>query len=162
MSNTVRHYIWQDGYAVGKPYDGSGVKDEDIEKRWDGLKYSKCTGLNSKGKRKNIHIEEYADSHVLRVWQDPDTIIREATEITLTLYFTGENRQAMYDNFIKFCSNGKIHYWDTMRKKEAFMVFVDKASPKEDVYKGSIPYILAELKFQNLWGECPTKEISEL
>jgi hypothetical protein len=162
MSDIVKHYMWQDGGAYGKPYDGSGKKDVDIEQRWPGLKYSKCDGLNVKGKRKNVHTEKYADSPELRVWLDPNVILREATDITLTLYFTGDDRQAMFDNFVKFCSNGKIHYWDTMRKKHAYMILVDQARPKEDIYKGSIPYILVDLKFQNLWGECPTREISEL
>lgn len=161
MGNIARHYIWRDGYAVGKPVDGGGIKDDDIEKRWPGLKYSKCVGLNAKGKRKNVHIEKYADSAELRVWQDPDAVLREATEITLTLFFTGADRQAIYDNFVSYISNGKLHYWDTIRKKEAFMIFVDQSEPKEDVYKGSIPYILVDFKFQNLWGECPTKEVTE-
>jgi hypothetical protein len=154
--------MWQDGSADGKPFDGSGVKDTDIEKRWNGLKYSKCDGLNAKGKRKNVHVEKYADSPELRVWQDPDVVLREATDITFTFYFTGDNRQEIFDRFVRFCSNGKIHYWDTMRKKEAFMVFVEQTKPKEDTYKGTVPYILVDFKFQNLWGECPTKEISEL
>ena len=28
-------------------------------------------------------------------------------------------------------------------------------------FVSSIPYLLAEFKFQNLWGECPTKDITE-
>lgn len=162
MTNIVRHYIWHDGSKVGKPFDGGGVHDTDLEKMFAGLKYAKCKGLNDKGKQKNVHIEKYADSDELRVWKDPDGVLREATNITLELYFTGVNRHAVYDSFVSYISYGKIHYWDTERKREAFMVFIDKSEPREDVYKGSIPYILAEFKFQNLWGECPNKEISEL
>lgn len=160
--NIVRHYIWHDGERIGKPIDGSGNKDRDLEKLFPGLKYSKCKGLNDKGKQKNVHIEKYADSDELRVWKDPDGVLREATNITLELYFTGVDRHTVYDSFVGYISTGKIHYWDTERKREAFMVFIDESEPKEDVYKGSIPYILAEFKFQNLWGECPIKEISEL
>lgn len=148
--------MWKDGETQNSP---TGTND--LETRFYGLKYSKCDGLNSKGKRKNVHTEKYADSGELRVWQDPNIVLREATDITLTFYFTGDNRQAKYDEFIEYISNGKINYWDTVRKKHAYMIFVDQAKPKEDVYKGSIPYILAELKMQNLWGECPTKEVTD-
>ena len=161
MSNTVKHYIWKSGKPLGKPIDGLGIKDDDIEKRWPGIKYSKCTGLTAKGQRKNIHVEKYSDSNKLRVWQGED-VIREATDITLSLFFTGEYRQATYDDFIDYCNNGEIHYWDTVRKREAIMVLVDKSEPKEDVYKGSIQYIYVDLKFQNLYGECPIKNIEEL
>ena len=153
--------MWKDGESLGKPINGLGIKDDDIEKRWPGIKYSKCDGLTAKGKRKNIHIEKYSDSNELRVWQGDD-VIREATDIVFSFFFTGENRQNYYDSFIDYCSNGKIHYWDTARKREAIMVLVDKSDPKEDTYKGSIPYIYVELKFQNLLGECPIKKIEEL
>ena len=162
MSNIVKHYIWRDGATVGKPSNGSGARDNDIETQWPGLKYSKCDGLFTKGKRKNIHIEKYADSNDVRVWLDPTVIIREATEIVLSIYFTGENRHSEYESFLGFISYNKIHYWDTERKRESFMVLVDQTKPKEDVYKGSEPYIFVEFKFQNLRGECPVKEISEL
>ena len=104
MSDIVRHYIWHDGESAGKPFDGSGVKDTDIEKQWSGLKYSKCDGLFAKGKRKNIHIEKYADSDELRVWLDQNEVIREATEIVLSVYFTGKNRHREYDSFLNFIS----------------------------------------------------------
>lgn len=148
--------MWKDGEAYNSP---TGTND--LETRFDGLKYSKCDGLNSKGKRKDVHIEKYADSPEVRVWLGSDGPIREATDITFTFYFIGDSRQSVYESFIEYISNGKIHYWDTVRNKEAFMVLADQVKPKEDVYKGSTPYILAEVKFQNLWGECQTKDITE-
>lgn len=156
MGDVIKHYMWKDidEWAYGP---NSGF---DIETKYNGLKYSACTGLNDKGKRTNIHIEKSATSETLRVWQG-ETVIREATTITFTLYFIGEDRQKVYDNFCDYISNDKVHYWDTKRKKEAYLVLVDPIKPKEDIYKGSVPYILAEFKFQNLWGECPTKEITE-
>lgn len=161
MSDIVKHFMWKDGESIGKPITGFGPKDVDIEKRWPGIKYSKCNGLTTKGQRKNIHIEEYSDSNELRIWQGDD-VIREATDIVFSFFFTGEYRQVTYDDFIDYCSNGKIHYWDTMRKREAIMVLVDKTEPKEDIYKGSIPYIYIEIKFKNLRGECPIKNIEGL
>ena len=156
MSDTVKHYMWKDGESDNSP---TGTKD--IEVRFPGIKYSKCVGLNSRGKRKNVHIEKLSDRGELKVWQDPEKVLREATDITFSFYFTGVNRQAVYDSFMDYIGNGKINYWDTVRKKHAYMIFVDQAKPKEDVYKGSVPYILVELKMQNLWGECPTKEATE-
>lgn len=157
MSNTVKHFMWKDGESANNSPTGTN----DLETRFYGLKYSKCDGLTAKGKRKNIHIEKYSDSNKLRVWQG-DGVIREATDIVFSFFFTGENRQNYYDSFIDYCSNGKIHYWDTARKREAIMILIDKSDPKEDTYKGSIPYIYVELKFQNLFGECPIKKIEEL
>lgn len=124
-----------------------------IEEHFNGLKYSKCTGLLDKGKRKNVYIEEYAGSDTLRVWQG-DEVTREATTITFTFFFVGDNRMHVYENFYNYVKNGKIRYWDTKRNKEAYLVYSDKTTPKEDVYKGSIRYIAVDFKFQNIWGEC--------
>jgi hypothetical protein len=148
--------MWKDGETQNSP-----TGTDDLETRFNGLKYSKCDGLNSKGKRKDVHIEKYADSPELRVWLGLKGPIREATDITFTFFFIGDSRQNAYDSFLAYISNGKIHYWDTVRKKEAVMVLVDPIKPREDVYKGSTPYLLAEFKFQNLFGECQTKDITE-
>jgi hypothetical protein len=148
--------MWKDGETQNSP-----TGTDDLETRFNGLKYSKCDGLNSKGKRKDVHIEKYADSTELRVWLGLKDPIREATDITFTFFFIGNSRQNTYDSFLAYVGNGKIHYWDTIRKKEAVMVLVDQVKTKEDVYKGSTPYLLAEFKFQNLFGECQTKDITE-
>ena len=149
MGGIVKHYMWKsDDESTCNP-----VSKNDIESRFSGMLYSKCDGLLSKGKRKDIHVEKFADSGELNVWQGTE-VRREATEITMTFYFTGDNRQSVYELFCKYISNGKIYYWDTMRKKLAYMIFEDAIKPKEDIYKGSIPYIMGEFKFQNLWGEC--------
>lgn len=156
MADTVKHFMWKDkDKSLCAPPNGV-----DMEFRFNGLKYSSCTGLNDKGKRTNIYMEKSATSDTLRVWQG-DEVIREATTIVFTLYFIGADRQSVYDRFCEYVSNGKIYYWDTKRKKEAYLVLVDQIKPKEDTYKGSVPYILAEFKFQNLWGECKTKEYTE-
>lgn len=142
MAEIIKHYMQKDGESA-----------KDLEIDFEGLKYSKCTGLLDKGKRKNVHIENYADSDTLRVWQG-DTVTREATNITFTFFFVGDNRQGTFDMFYNYIKNGRITYWDTKRKKKALLILVDKTEPKEDVYKGSIPYISIDFKFQNLWGEC--------
>lgn len=125
----------------------------DFEKDFSGAKYAKCDGLLDKGKRKNIHIEKYAESDEARVWHGVD-VVREPTIITFTLYFIGDNRNEVYEAFYSYVSSGRIYYWDTKRLKKAYMVLVDAVNPSEDVYKGSTPYIAVDFKFQNLWGEC--------
>jgi hypothetical protein len=45
-----------------------------------------------------------------------------------------------------------------MRKKQAYMILKDALKVKEDVYKGSTPYIRADFKFQNVWGACKDVE----
>lgn len=142
MAEIIKHYMQKDGESA-----------KDLEVDFEGLKYSKCTGLLDKGKRKNVHIENYADSDTLRVWQG-ETVTREATNITFTFFFVGDSRQGTFDMFYNYIKNGRITYWDTKRKKQALLILVDKTEPKEDVYNGSIPYISIDFKFQNLWGEC--------
>lgn len=147
MSETIKHYMQKQGENA-----------IDLEACFPGLKYSKCTGLLTKGKRKDVVVESYADSDTLRVWQGSE-VTREATNITFTFYFIGERRQSTYEFFYRYIRTGKISYWDTKRKKEALLIFTDKSDPKEDVYKGSIPYIMVDFKFQNLWGECKDKTL---
>ena len=129
----------------------------DLEATFDGLKYCKCEGLNNEGKRKNVYVEKYGDSDRLRVWQG-DTVVREATVITFTFWFVGDNRQKVYEDFYKYVSNGKISYWDDARKKQALLVLIEALEPSEDQFVGSTPYIKADFKFQNLWGECIDNE----
>lgn len=131
---------------------------KDLEVDFKGLLYSKCVGLLKKGKRKNVHIETYAESDTLRVWQG-ENVTREATDITFTFYFVGTNRQNIYDSFYDYVKNGVISYWDNVRKKEARIILVDAIETKEDIYKGSTPYISADFKFQNIWGESKDKQL---
>lgn len=144
MTGDVQYLFWKEGEET------EGV---DIEIRFEGLLYSKCEGLLTKGKRKDIYEEKYADDDKLRVWQG-EKVTREATTITFTFFFVGENRLHTYQNFYDYVKNGKLYYYDTKRLKKAYMVLKEALDPQEDVYKGSTPYIKADFKFQNLWGEC--------
>lgn len=129
-----------------------------IEEVFDGLKYKECKGLEDKGKPKNIYTESYADANELRVYM-PKEVYRESTTITFTFVFIGENRQSVYEDFYDFVSEKKIYYFDTKRKKKAYMLLNDAVTVGEDVYKGSVPYILVDFKFTNIWGEC--KQMSD-
>lgn len=134
--------------------DGVDSSDVDLESSFQGMKYSKCDGLEDLGKPKNIYTETYADADTLRVHIPQSGVTREATTITFTFFFFGNNRQDIYDKFNAFVKGNKIYYYDTARQKRAYMVLMDKTAPKEDIYKGSHPYISVDYKFQNLWGEC--------
>lgn len=147
MSEVIKHYMQKEG-----------EEQKDLEIAFPGLKYSQCTGLLTKGKRKNVVVESYADSDALRVWQGDD-VTREATNITFTFFFIGSDRQATYESFYEYIKNGQISYWDNKRKKEALLIFTESSDPKEDIYKGSIPYMKVDFKFQNLWGECKDKTL---
>lgn len=131
---------------------------KDLEVDFSGMKYSRCVGLMNKGKRKNIHTENYADSDTLRVWQGSE-VTREATTITFTFVFAGDNRQGVYDSFYEYVKNGVISYYDTARMKEARIFLVDALEPSDDIFVGSTPYIKADFKFQNIWGECKNKTL---
>ena len=129
---------------------------KDLELDFQGLKYSRCMGLLNKGKRKNVYTETYSDSDTLRVWQG-ENVTREATSITFTFIFVGANRQSVYESFYEYVKNGVIAYYDTARMKEARLIFIDALEPSNDIFIGSTPYIQADFKFQNIWGECKNK-----
>ena len=131
---------------------------KDLETDFNGLKYSQCVGLLAKGKRKNIYTENYADSDTLRVWQG-ENVTREATTITFTFVFTGASRQSVFQSFYEYVKNGVISYYDTARMKEACLILVDNVEPSDDIFVGSTPYIKADFKFQNIWGECKNKTL---
>lgn len=125
----------------------------DLESYFNGMKYSQCIGLEDLGKPKNIYTETYADADSLRV-HIPKEVKRDATYITFTFVFFGENRKSTYDRFNEFIKGQKLYYYDTARYKQSYMVLINKTEPKEDVYKGSIPYMSVDYKFQNIWGHC--------
>lgn len=125
----------------------------DLESYFNGMKYSKCVGLEDLGKPKNIYTETYSDADSLRV-HIPKEVKRDATDITFTFIFFGEDRKSTYDRFNEFIKGQKLYYYDTARYKQSYMVLIDKTEPKEDVYKGSIPYMSVDYKFQNIWGHC--------
>lgn len=145
---TYKFYIQQ----INK--DGSipiGSIAKDLEVDFDGLRYKECKGLNTVGKPR-VYTETYADSDRLRSYI-PETPLFDATEIELTLYFTGENRQASFDAFNEFILGGYRKYWDTARNK-AFDFFVkDKVEISKEQWYGSMPYFEVTYKLQNLNGK---------
>lgn len=145
-------------YMQKQPINGVEQEVKDLETDFYGLKYVKCVGLDLKGKPKNKYTETYSDANEVRYWEG-NPITFEATNITFTFYFIGEDRRKVFDEFYSYVSSGKITYYDTARKKEVLLVLLDEAKPSDDIFIGSTPYIQADFKFLNLWGIAKDKTI---
>ena len=154
MSEVNYKFYVQPCDKYGDIIEGSSEKsiEEDFNVEGGFVRYKECKGLNTIGSAV-VYTESYADSERLRV-HVPSNLVHKPTTVTLTLYFIGENRHNVYEEFYKYVSNGKILYHDTKRKKYAYLILIEATSPKEDNYKGSLDYTVVDFKFQNLWGEC--------
>lgn len=154
---TYKFYM-QECDKYGEILEGTNPKDlendfkiETISRITGQLRYKECKGLNTIGKPR-VYTETYADSDRLRSYI-PETPLFDATEIELTLYFTGESRQASFDAFNEFILGGYRKYWDTARNK-AFCFFVkDKVDISDEKWYGSTPYFEVTYKLQNLKGK---------
>lgn len=122
-----------------------------IEDYFPGCKYMKFEGLSLRGVPKNITIEEYPEADEPRVYI-PENIVYETSDLTLTLYFTGDNYRATYDNFVDFITGRKLTYWDTCRNRKVRILFNNAPKITEDIVKGGRHYMIAEFKFTNLKG----------
>ena len=136
--------------SKGVPLTGAPIKN--LEEDFEGLLYSKAKGLNDKGKVKNTYSERYSDSDRLRVYY-PSAPKREATTVTFTFYFTGENRYAVFEEFVKYVSGGFRAFWDTKRKKRLVFYAPEAVTVADERLFGSMPYLSWDLKVQNVFGE---------
>lgn len=132
--------------------DDLSVPVMDLEADFPGLVYIEAKGLSAKGAPKNVYFEEYAESDEVRAFL-PETVCREATEVTLTFGFGGDARRDTYDSFYDYVKSGKVKYWDTARHRLVHLVLNDGVDPSDDVLKGGQPYIIADFKFMNLSGQ---------
>lgn len=154
MSHEYKFYIQRVEFdANSGSYISINSTTIDLESHYAGLKYSKLTGTNDKGKTKNIYTEKYADGDRLRVYV-PELAQYEATTMTLTLYFFGEDRQQVFNEFANEIKTGIHRYWDTARH-QYFDFFVDDElkTSDESWYSGQ-PYFKVDVKMKNLYGEC--------
>lgn len=157
MADEVKFYMQKASYdSTTHTYSTTpdSTKWVDIEDIYRGLKYSSAKGLYSKGKVKNVYTESFADSDILRVWQDNTKVAREATTIELTFYFIGADRQDVFQRFYDFVKTGRIFFYDTKRLMRSYMVLTEEVTPSDDIWKGSKTYMEIPFKFQNLYGEC--------
>lgn len=120
-----------------------------------GMYVLEAKGLADYGKPKNIVTESYAEGDGLRVYIPSDGVIkREATDVSLKLLFIDEGgvgRYEQYDTFIDYMKSDLVWYWDSVRKRKARLLLVEKSSPEEN-FKGRLPYIEATVKFKNVDG----------
>lgn len=128
-----------------------------LEEYFQGMKYIKCEGLSTKGKPKNIYVEEFAEDSRPLVYI-PEEISREMTEVEFEFVFYGDNRREVYDNFCDWITNYYVRYWDTCRNREVDLLLLEAIEPSEDKLYGSTPYIIANFKFKNINGISTKKE----
>ena len=124
---------------------------KDLEVDFVGLRYAKCEGLNNIGEHR-VYTEEYADDNRVRVYMS-NTQTHKATEVKLTLYFVGENRQESFDAFNEYVLDGTHVYYDTARNKQLVFYVSKPISPSQDMYKGNTPYIEATYTLSNVYGK---------
>lgn len=133
----------------GKVADGA--VEIDLEEHFSGLAYMKAEGLNKLGKPR-VYTEKFADSDRLRVYK-PDDTIREATTVTLSFAFVGENRHKTYHEFVEYISTGVKRYRDTARNKYLYFFVSSEIKPAKEMWYGSTPYLTADIQVQSIFGK---------
>ena len=128
-----------------------GAQTMDLEKDFEGLKYSSMDGIETIGAAKNIYSESYSDSDRLRVYV-PSEVKHKETEITFTVYFTGKDRYKVYDAFNAYITKGFHRYRDTARNKWFAFYIKSELKPAESMWCGSTPYLKMEYKLSNIFG----------
>lgn len=135
----------------GEPLAGAPLKD--LEKDFYGLKYKECKGLETIGEANNIYTESFADSDKLRTYV-PSVITHKPTSVTLSLYFTGEDRYKVYDAFNTYLKSASYFmYYDTARYMKLVFFVKDGISVSDSKWNGSTPYIQVDYKLSNIFGK---------
>lgn len=116
------------------------------------IKYSAIVGIDDLGSVKNIYTETYADANRVRV-SIPEKVQRESTEVTLVLYFVGEKRADVFNQFCDYICNGRHRYWDTAREKYFDFYISEKLTPSDELWYGSTPYFKVDVKMNNIFGQ---------
>lgn len=151
MSKTEYKFYMQKVSKTNNEFITIDGTQKDLEKDFNGLKYSKCEGINDVGEAMTIYTEEYSDSDTLRVYM-PDNVTNKTTTIKLTVFFTGDDRQSVKDSFDAYIRNGFTKYWDTARNKSFIFYIDDKISVGDEKWYGSIPYIECVYNLKNIKG----------
>lgn len=133
----------------GKVADGA--VEIDLEEHFSGLTYMKAEGLNKLGKPR-VYTEKFADSDRLRVYK-PDDTIREATTVTLSFAFVGENRYKTYHDFVEYISTGVKRYHDTARNKYLYFFVSSEIKPAKEMWYGGTPYLTVDIPVQSIFGK---------
>lgn len=147
MSNGNYKFYMQECTSYGSPLGA----EKDLEADFEGLRYAKCEGLDTYGKPR-VYTETYADSDTLRAYV-PSELTRDATKVTFTFYFKGENRRATYFDFLDYVSNGYHIYRDTARGRKFVFIVTEEIKPASEKWYGNEPYLELKLTVQNLNGK---------
>lgn len=149
MSESKYKFYMQECDKEGTPTGEA----KDLEKDFEGLRYMKCTGLDSIGKPLNLYTERYHESKEERVYMPSDEkITREPIDVVLSLLFVGGERANTMLRFNNFIKGGFRKYWDTARNKSIVFYIGDAITVKEETFKGSNPYIQIDYKLRCIKG----------
>lgn len=143
------HFYMVECDNKGKVADGA--VEIDLEEHFSGLTYMKAEGLNKLGKPR-VYTEKFADSDMLRVYK-PDDTTREATTVTLSFAFVGDNRYQTYHNFVEYISTGVKRYRDTARNKYLYFFVNAEIKPAKEMWYGGTPYLTVDIPVQSIFGK---------
>lgn len=151
MSSNGYKFYMQEVTKENDEYIEVENTQKDLENDFVGLKYAKCEGIDKMGKPR-IYTESYADSDRLRAYV-PNELTNDATNITFTFYFVGNQRRETYYNFIEYVRQGIHAYWDNVRNRKFYFVVASEIKPASEMWYGSSPYLELNLQVQNLNGK---------
>lgn len=138
-------------YFQRYPIDGVPQAVKDLEVDFPGCRYLLCEGLSDYGKIKNIVKEDYPEAEMPRVYI-PEEITRETSTVKFSLYFVGNNRRDVYDEFVDYITGHKLIYWDNCRNREVHLLLEDEVQMQDDILYGGKPYLICSVSFTNLKG----------
>lgn len=144
--------------SAGKFTAESGVE---IQEHFKGARYNKADGVESYGKVRS-YTETYPESPAPDIYF-PDSLTREATDFTLTLYFFDPDKHddeadaiaavdEAYHAFVDYISGTFIKYWDNIRQRKVILAYQEQTKPTVDRLYGFI-YKEVSFKFTNLYGK---------
>lgn len=136
----------------GEAIDGAPERNLEKDPEFEGLRYSKIEGIETKGAIKNSYSESYADADRLRVYA-PKEVKRKETSVKLTLYFVGENRFKALEAFNQYISGGFHKYRDTARNKWFAFYIKNELKPADSMWYGTTPYLKMDYELVNIFGQ---------
>lgn len=133
----------------------------EIQEQFKGACYNKAEGIEGYGKLRT-YTETYPEAPAPDIFF-PDSLTRETTDFTLTLYFFDPDKHEdeadaiaavdeAYHSFVEYISGTYIKYWDNIRKRKVMLAYQEQTKPTVDRLYGII-YKEVSFKFTNLYGK---------
>ncbi len=153
---------------------GSWVADgtkKSLEDDFGFCRYLSLSGMNARGKQKNVYEETYVESDAARVWF-ADTAAREQPKITLSLVFFGDDPQLSssksdaeltlaaeksWNEFYDWIEGGLLEWYDDYRQRKMLLYMTEACAPKADVVKG-VPYLKCDVSLLSVFGKSLNKD----